>query len=163
MNLVTQTSPSLRWAVVLVLASGLAACGKDTAPVPTGATPASTAAPNAAAQAAAAQAAAAMAALSADELKKRGSDALRQQRHGVLHRAAQKERKTQRLSRKRPDRPPALRGDRRRTGHRPRGFRRSRAPASADRFRRFPGTGAGPHRRRDQQGPTGGDVARPAG
>jgi protein TonB len=81
MNLATQTTPSLRWAVVLVLAAGLAACGKGTAPaVPTGATPATTAAPNAAAQAAAAQAAAAMAALSEDELKKRGSDALREQR-----------------------------------------------------------------------------------
>ena len=79
MKLATQTLPSLRWAVVLVLATGLIACSKDTAPVPT-ATPAATAAPTAAAQAAAAQQAAALAALSPEELKKRGSDALREQR-----------------------------------------------------------------------------------
>ena len=79
MKLATQTLPSLRWAVVLVLATGLIACSKDTAPVPA-ATPAATAAPTAAAQAAAAQQAAALAALSPEELKKRGSDALREQR-----------------------------------------------------------------------------------
>ena len=83
MNLATPNSPSLRWAVVLVLASGLAACGKDNAPATTA--PATTAAPSsaatqAAAQAAAAQQAAALAVLSEDELKKRGSDALREQR-----------------------------------------------------------------------------------
>jgi protein TonB len=65
---------------VLVLAAGLVACGKDNAPAATTAAPATAAAPTAAAQAAAAQQAAALAAMSEDELKKRGSDALREQR-----------------------------------------------------------------------------------
>lgn len=84
MNLATQTPPSLRWAVVLVLVAGLAACSKEPPPAPTTAAPATAAAPTAAAQAAAqaaaAQQAALLAAMSEDELKKRGSDALREQR-----------------------------------------------------------------------------------
>ncbi len=83
MNAATPTSLSFRWAAILILGTGLVACGKDQAPAP--AVPAAAAATSAAsvanaAQAAAAQQAAALAALSADELKKRGADALREQR-----------------------------------------------------------------------------------
>lgn len=84
MNAVTPSSHSFRWAAILILGTGLAACGKDEAPAP--AAPAATAAAStaasvaSAAQAAAAQQAAALAALPADELKKRGADALREQR-----------------------------------------------------------------------------------
>ena len=84
MNAPTPSTSPLRWAVVLVLATGLAACSKDTAPVTAVPAPAtSAAAPNAVAAAAAAQQAAAlaaMAALSPEELKKRGADALKEQR-----------------------------------------------------------------------------------
>jgi protein TonB len=81
MNAATPSTSSLRWAIVLVLGVGLAACNKDQPPAPaTGAAPAAAAVPDAAAQAAAAQQAAALAALPADELKKRGADALREQR-----------------------------------------------------------------------------------
>ena len=74
----TPNSTSLRWAIVLILGVGLSACGKSDAPAPVVAAPA--AAANAAVQAAAEQQAAALAAMSEDELKKRGGDALREQR-----------------------------------------------------------------------------------
>jgi protein TonB len=76
------TTP-LRWALATALGLGLAACSKP-APAPTApaAEAAAAAAANAqaAVQAAAAQQAAALAALSADELKARGRQALREQR-----------------------------------------------------------------------------------
>jgi len=80
MNAANRNHSSRHWAAVLILAAGLAACGKGNAPAP--ATPAAgTASPTAAAQQAAAQQqAAALAALSEEELKKRGSAALREQR-----------------------------------------------------------------------------------
>lgn len=82
MNAATKTLSSLRCAAVLVLAVGLAACNKDSTPAPAApvAATAATAAAADAAQAAAAQQAAALAALSPEELKKRGADALREQR-----------------------------------------------------------------------------------
>ena len=71
---------SLRWAIALALGLGLAACSKSPAPAaPTAATAAADQAANQAAQQAAQQAAA-LAALSADELKNRGRQALREQR-----------------------------------------------------------------------------------
>jgi len=76
-------SPTLRWAVALALGLSLAACGKkeESAQAPAAAA-ASTqqAAAEAAAATQAAQAAAALAALSADELRTRGRQALREQR-----------------------------------------------------------------------------------
>ncbi len=81
MNAATPSTPSLRWAIVLVLGASLAACNKDQAPAPaTAAAPVVATVPDAAAQAAAAQQAAALAAMPAEELKKRGADALREQR-----------------------------------------------------------------------------------
>jgi len=78
MSVARQTASSLRLGVLAALAFGLVACGDKPA------APAATAAPNAAADAAAAQAAqvqaAALAALSADELRNRGRQALREQR-----------------------------------------------------------------------------------
>lgn len=73
---------SLRWAIALALGLGLAACSKSPAPAATAPTAATAAADQAANQAAqqAAQQAAALAALSADELKTRGRQALREQR-----------------------------------------------------------------------------------
>ena len=81
MNAATPSTPSLRWAIALVLGASLVACNKDQAPAPaTAAAPAVATVPDAAAQAAAAQQAAALAAMPAEELKKRGADALREQR-----------------------------------------------------------------------------------
>lgn len=84
------TSPAsrtLRWGIALALAAGLAACSKDEAADPSAAGPAAPAAqaegPSAeqvAAQEAAAAAEAALAALSVEELRSRGSQALREQR-----------------------------------------------------------------------------------
>jgi protein TonB len=79
----TSPSPTLRWAVALALGLSLAACGKkeEAAQAPAAAA-ASTqqAAAEAAAASAAAQQAAALAALSADDLRTRGRQALREQR-----------------------------------------------------------------------------------
>ena len=82
MNAATKTLSSLRCATVLVLAVGLAACNKDSTPAPAApaAVTAAAVAATDAAQAAAAQQAAALAALPPEELKKRGADALREQR-----------------------------------------------------------------------------------
>src|SRR6478735_12464921 len=79
---VNPPSPTLRWAVALALGLSLAACGKKeeaAAPAVAAAT-AQQAAAEAAAANAAAQQAAALAALSADELRNRGRQALREQR-----------------------------------------------------------------------------------
>jgi protein TonB len=76
------SSPTLRWAVALALGLSLAACGKKeeaAAPAAPAATAQQAAAENAAA-AAAKQQQAALAALSADELRTRGRQALREQR-----------------------------------------------------------------------------------
>jgi protein TonB len=70
----------LSLAVVLALGLGLAACSKDKAEAPAAAAPAGPSAEEVAAKQAAAQAAAALAALTPEELKKRGNDALREQR-----------------------------------------------------------------------------------
>lgn len=80
MSRVNLSPPSLRWAIVMALGLGLAACSGK--PAPTAAAPAATAAAAAeqAANQAAQQQAAALAALSADELKTRGRQALREQR-----------------------------------------------------------------------------------
>ena len=75
----TSNSTSLRWAIALILGVGLSACGKSDAPAPAAAAVPAAAA-SAAVQAAAQQQAAALAAMSEDELKKRGGDALREQR-----------------------------------------------------------------------------------
>jgi protein TonB len=76
------SSPTLRWAVALALGLSLAACGKkEEAAAP--AAPAATqqqAAAESAAAAAAKQQAAALAALTADDLRTRGRQALREQR-----------------------------------------------------------------------------------
>lgn len=82
MAAVKQFPLSLRWAIALALGLGLAACSKSPAPAATAPTAATAAADQAANQAAqqAAQQAAALAALSADELKTRGRQALREQR-----------------------------------------------------------------------------------
>jgi protein TonB len=76
------TSPTLRWAVALALGLSLAACGKKEEAAAPAAAAASTqqAAAEAAAASAAKQQAAALAALSADELRNRGRQALREQR-----------------------------------------------------------------------------------
>ena len=79
---VNTPSPTLRWAVALALGLSLAACGKKeeaAAPAAAAAT-AQQAAAEAAAANQAAQQAAALAALSADELRTRGRQALREQR-----------------------------------------------------------------------------------
>ena len=79
---VTPPSPTLRWAVALALGLSLAACGKKeeaAAPAAAAATEQQAAA-EAAAATAAAQQAAALAQLSADELRTRGRQALREQR-----------------------------------------------------------------------------------
>jgi protein TonB len=79
----TSPSPTLRWAVALALGLSLAACGKKEEAAQAPAAAAATtqqAAAEAAAASAAAQQAAALAALSADELKTRGRQALREQR-----------------------------------------------------------------------------------
>ena len=75
-------SPTLRWAVALALGLSLAACGKkEEAAAPAAAAASSQqAAAEAAAATAAAQQAAALAQLSADELRTRGRQALREQR-----------------------------------------------------------------------------------
>ena len=71
----------LSLAVLLALGLGLAACSKDKAEAPAAAAaPAGPSAEEVAAKQAAAQAAAALAALTPEELKKRGNDALREQR-----------------------------------------------------------------------------------
>src|SRR5688572_2951243 len=72
----------LTCAIALTLGLGLAACKKDDAPAAAANTPAVPAGPTAAekAAAAAAQAEAALGALTPEELKKRGSQALREQR-----------------------------------------------------------------------------------
>jgi protein TonB len=75
------TSPTLRWAVALALGLSLAACGKkEEAAAPAASAPPQQAAAEAAAASAAKQQAAALAALSADELRTRGRQALREQR-----------------------------------------------------------------------------------
>ena len=75
------TSPTLRWAVALALGLSLAACGKkEEAAAPAAPTSTQQAAAEAAAASAAKQQAAALAALSADELRTRGRQALREQR-----------------------------------------------------------------------------------
>lgn len=77
MSVVRSSTTSLRWAIVLGLSLGLAACGdKPAAPPAAQAAAAADAAVNQAAQAQAA----ALAALSAEELKTRGRQALREQR-----------------------------------------------------------------------------------
>ncbi|MFA6986872.1 MAG: energy transducer TonB, partial [Arenimonas sp.] len=76
---VHSSSPSLRWSIALALGLGLAACSDKPEPAAPAA-PAPTAAAEAAAASQAAQQAAALAALSADELKSRGRQALREQR-----------------------------------------------------------------------------------
>src|SRR4249919_2004731 len=83
MSRLSASSVSLRLAIALALGLGLAACNKDkpadtTAPAATA--PAGPTAAEAAAAQAAQQQAAALNALSVDELKKRGSQALREQR-----------------------------------------------------------------------------------
>jgi protein TonB len=78
---VNTPSPTLRWAVALALGLSLAACGKkEEAAAPAAAATAQQAAAEAAAANQAAQQAAALAALSADELRTRGRQALREQR-----------------------------------------------------------------------------------
>ena len=79
---VNTPSPTLRWAVALALGLSLAACGKkEEAAAPAAAAASSQqAAAEAAAANQAAQQAAALAALSADELRTRGRQALREQR-----------------------------------------------------------------------------------
>jgi protein TonB len=79
----TSPSPTLRWAVALALGLSLAACGKKEEAAQAPAAAAATtqqAAAEAAAASAAAQQAAALAALSADDLRTRGRQALREQR-----------------------------------------------------------------------------------
>lgn len=76
---VHSSSLSLRWSIALALGLGLAACSDKPEPAAPAA-PAPTAAAEAAAASQAAQQAAALAALSADELKTRGRQALREQR-----------------------------------------------------------------------------------
>ena len=71
-------SSSLRWAIALILGLGLAACSDK--PEPAAPATAAEAAAEAAVGAAAQQQAAALAALSAEELKTRGRQALREQR-----------------------------------------------------------------------------------
>jgi protein TonB len=73
-------SPTLRWAVALALGLSLAACGDKPAEKAAATAPAQQQAAEAAAANAAAQQAAALAALSADELRTRGRQALREQR-----------------------------------------------------------------------------------
>jgi periplasmic protein TonB len=80
---VNPPSPTLRWAVALALGLSLAACGKKeeaAAPAATAAATQHQAAAEAAAANAAAQQQAALAQLSADELRTRGRQALREQR-----------------------------------------------------------------------------------
>ena len=82
---ISSTPRALRWGIALALGLTLVACSKDepAAPVPEAATPAAPAGPSAeevAAQQAAEAAKAALASLSVDELRKRGSQALREQR-----------------------------------------------------------------------------------
>ena len=78
---VNSPSPTLRWAVAIALGLSLAACGKkeEAAQAPSAVAEQQAAAEAAAASAAAKQAAA-LAALSADELRTRGRQALREQR-----------------------------------------------------------------------------------
>lgn len=79
MSAVRPIASSLRWAIIAALGLGLAACG-DKPAAPAAGAPAADAAAAQAAQAQAAAQAAALAALSADELKTRGRQALREQR-----------------------------------------------------------------------------------
>jgi len=81
----SSTPRALRWGIVMALSLGLAACSKDepaptaaTPPAPTG--PAGPSAQDVAAQQAAEVAKAALANLSVEELRSRGSQALREQR-----------------------------------------------------------------------------------
>jgi protein TonB len=76
MSVVRPSTTSLRWAIVLGLGLGLAACGDKPAAPPAAQAAAADAAVSQAAQAQAA----ALAALTADELKNRGRQALREQR-----------------------------------------------------------------------------------
>ncbi|MDY0022842.1 energy transducer TonB [Arenimonas caeni] len=83
----TSSSRALRWGIVLALGLGLAACSKEEAapapagaPAPAAAQPAGPSAEEVAAQEAAEAAEAALKGLSIDELRSRGSDALREQR-----------------------------------------------------------------------------------
>ena len=83
----TSSARALRWGIVLALGLGLAACSKEeAAPAPAGgespaaAQPAGPSAEEVAAQEAAQAAEAALRGLSIDELRSRGSDALREQR-----------------------------------------------------------------------------------
>ena len=78
MSSVRMPSSSLRWAIALILGLGLAACSDK--PEPAAPATAAEAAAEAAVGAAAQQQAAALAALSAEELKTRGRQALREQR-----------------------------------------------------------------------------------
>ena len=80
MSRTAPNSASLRLAVALALGLTLAACGKDDTAAPATATPAGPTAAESAAAQAAQQQAAALAALSGEELKKRGGQALREQR-----------------------------------------------------------------------------------
>jgi protein TonB len=82
MSKITAPLAPLAWAIALTLGLGLAACGKkEEAAAPAAATaPAGPSAAEQAAADAAKQAAAALAALTPEELKKRGSQALREQR-----------------------------------------------------------------------------------
>ena len=82
---ISSTPRALRWGIALALGLTLLACSKDepAAPAPADAAPAQAAGPSAeevAAQQAAEAAKAALAGLSVDELRKRGSQALREQR-----------------------------------------------------------------------------------
>ncbi len=79
MSAVRPIALPLRWAIIAALGLGLAACG-DKPAAPAAGAPAADAAAAQAAQAQAAAQAAALAALSADELKTRGRQALREQR-----------------------------------------------------------------------------------